>query len=724
MRGRKHRQLCVLLLLRTERHNKECSVYLYYMRDSQFINIPKTPEQVRETNWQALFGALGIAESKQDQKQVKKSVAEIRKIFEGLPAEMQHVHKNKAERNEFVMAVPEGETGDVLFQQFYDLGIFPWTEDGKLIVDKPRDLEKLRWAGLIFGVELTQPSEEVAAVGVDIDAKRYAYPLPPQAPVERRRQVRDQRLVQQKHEFSPGIDTELLGIVRKFDQGLIDEESEEFQSVIGGDMPTLTLFPQKYFWKNGRHVNQHTGEVITREKEQVLLTKAKSGDKRALDEFIRLNIGFVLYMAKRLQAKFGGDIDDLFQEGLMGLSRAIELHDPAKNERGVFVTYARYWIDQRMRRYQQVQGISINRPVHTSQKRREVYSLVQTEEKKQALQGDAYFDDPENRVYFEKLKKLEQRLLISARFEPVEDIFADESPVDVDMFARDLVKMPAQEEAVEAREIEERITKAFSTLTPREELVLRLRFGLVNMKEVVIPGMQPGERLGEAEDLDGLTFEEVGMFFGVTRERVRQIEAKALRKLKHPSRSRRLFPLVAITDEMEKDTATEVQERLRNAQLEEKNKERLERGGIDLSLFFKRIPQNWESWVNSSELQEISQIPKEDFTEELAYFIAMDPGGFYSHRKYTASDGEVQRIFNKEYMHLLMDGYQKKQVAVKEDWLQEVDIAEELGVSQERVHRYALLASSAYEFPIFRSYLSPELARVVKEGLAEELNKI
>ena len=253
--------------------------------------------------------------------------------------------------------------------------------------------------------------------------------------------------------------------------------------------------------------------LLSSEEEIDLAIRIANGDVQAKQRLSEANLRLVVSTAKRYLGR-GMQFLDLIQEGNLGLIKAVDKFDYTKGFK--FSTYATWWIRQAITRAIADQARTIRIPVH----------MVET---------------------INKVKKVQSQLLHQNGHEPTPDEIADELDLPVDK-VREIMRVaqepvsletpigeeedshlgdfipddgaPAPADAASHTMLREQLSDVLSTLTPREEKVLRLRFGL--------------------EDGRSRTLEEVGKEFNVTRERIRQIEAKALRKLRHPSRSRKL----------------------------------------------------------------------------------------------------------------------------------------------------------------------------------------
>ena len=323
--------------------------------------------------------------------------------------------------------------------------------------------------------------------------------------------------LEQIEKFYDSLEAQGVEIVEDFGEDIVLEEMEfeESESAHEDDLESSLSTegiaiddPVKVYLKEIGRV-----PLLSSEEEIQLAIRIIDGDEIAKKRLSEANLRLVVSIAKRYLGR-GMQFLDLIQEGNLGLIKAVEKFDYTKGFK--FSTYATWWIRQAITRAIADQARTIRIPVH----------MVET---------------------INKVKKVSSQLLHTNGHEPTADEISDELDMPVDK-VREIMRVaqepvsletpigeeedshlgdfipdddaPAPADAASHTLLKEQLSEVLDTLTPREEKVLRLRFGL--------------------EDGRSRTLEEVGKEFNVTRERIRQIEAKALRKLRHPSRSKKL----------------------------------------------------------------------------------------------------------------------------------------------------------------------------------------
>ena len=253
--------------------------------------------------------------------------------------------------------------------------------------------------------------------------------------------------------------------------------------------------------------------LLTAEKEMELAIRMSEGDEFAKQQLVEANLRLVVSIAKRSVGK-GMSFLDLIQEGNLGLMKAVEKFDYRRGYK--LSTYATWWIRQSIARAIADQARTIRIPVHMVETIHKVARIQR--QLVQELGRDPTADEVAKHM---KMSPDKVREIMKIALDPVslETPIGEEEDSHLGDFIEDS-DSPAPAEAVSYTLLREQLNEVLHTLTPREEQVLKLRFGL--------------------DDGRTRTLEEVGKVFNITRERIRQIEAKALRKLRHPSRSKRL----------------------------------------------------------------------------------------------------------------------------------------------------------------------------------------
>ena len=253
--------------------------------------------------------------------------------------------------------------------------------------------------------------------------------------------------------------------------------------------------------------------LLASEEETEIAQKILEGDEKASQRLVEANLRLVVSIAKRYLGR-GMQFLDLIQEGNLGLMKAVEKFDHTKGFK--FSTYATWWIRQAITRAIADQARTIRIPVHMGETINKIKKASS-----QLLHENGHEPTIEEIAEYLNVPVDKIREALRASQEPVslETPIGEEEDSHLGDFIPDDSAVTPQDAASQLM-LKEQLSAVLSTLTPREEKVIRLRFGL--------------------DDGRPRTLEEVGEVFDVTRERIRQIEAKALRKLRHPSRSKKL----------------------------------------------------------------------------------------------------------------------------------------------------------------------------------------
>jgi len=319
---------------------------------------------------------------------------------------------------------------------------------------------------------------------------------------------------EQMDEFYEYLEDQGVEIIGESDEDpdiadLLDEEVEELDTKdLGVPLGIKINDPVRMYLKEIGRV-----DLLTAEEEVELAKRILEGEEEATRSLAEANLRLVVSIAKRYVGR-GMLFLDLIQEGNMGLIKAVEKFDHTKGFK--FSTYATWWIRQAITRAIADQARTIRIPVHMVET---INKLIRIQ--RQLLQDLGREPTPEEIGEEMDLSPDKVRDILKIAQEPVslETPIGEEDDSHLGDFIEDQEAVsPSDHAAFEL--LKEQLEDVLDTLTDREENVLRLRFGL--------------------DDGRTRTLEEVGKVFGVTRERIRQIEAKALRKLRHPSRSKQL----------------------------------------------------------------------------------------------------------------------------------------------------------------------------------------
>ena len=406
------------------------------------------------------------------------------------------IEAGKAEVLKAVEGVPGAEKLAELIEQGKKKGSLSSTELMSVLEDM--DLESEQMDKLYDVLE---------NLGIDTVGEDYIPELPDDAepPLEAMEEINEEEIVDPNSMVdSFGTDDPVrmyLKEIGKVNLLSSDEEIELAQAMGAGNEAKQQLTEL-----------QEAGEEIPQDVLAELNKAIKKGE-RAKQRLAEANLRLVVSIAKRYVGR-GMQFLDLIQEGNLGLIKAVEKFDYTKGYK--FSTYATWWIRQAITRAIADQARTIRIPVHMVETINKVIRVS-----RQLLQELGHDPSPEEIAEEMSMPVERVREILKIAQEPV----SLETPIgeEEDSHLGDFIPDEDASEPAEAASftlLKEQLVEVLSTLTPREEKVLKLRFGI--------------------EDGRTRTLEEVGKEFNVTRERIRQIEAKALRKLRHPSRSKKL----------------------------------------------------------------------------------------------------------------------------------------------------------------------------------------
>lgn len=301
------------------------------------------------------------------------------------------------------------------------------------------------------------------------------------------------------------MDTQVSGEVS---EGRIAKDLQaELQEIAEKARRSVSDPVRMYLSEIGKH------ELLDREEEIELAKRVEQGDREAVEKLIRSNLRLVVSIAKKYLGR-GLSMLDLIQEGNIGLMKAVQKYDWRRKYK--FSTYATWWIRQAITRAIADQARTIRVPVHMVETINKFHRVQR--ELAQELGRDPTPEEVATKMGLDP-EKGREILKVAQRPTSLQQEVGEDGDSKLSDFIEDEMVSPPDEVA-SAELLKDQMKEVLETLTPRERRVLELRFGL--------------------DDGRSRTLEEVGREFGVTRERIRQIEAKALRKLRHPTRAKKL----------------------------------------------------------------------------------------------------------------------------------------------------------------------------------------
>jgi len=306
-----------------------------------------------------------------------------------------------------------------------------------------------------------------------------------------------------------------LAEIDVFESVLIGDEEVAVNSDLEKELEEVTRMDNKTVNDPVRMYLREIGKIslLKREEEISLAQRVDRGDVLAKSMLTQSNLRLVVSIAKKYMGR-GMNFLDLIQEGNKGLIRAVEKYDWTKGYK--FSTYATWWIRQAITRAIADQARTIRVPVHMVET---INKLIRTQRKLMQELGREPTDEEVGDELEISANRVREILKISQKTTSLETPIGDEEDSLLGDFIPD-DRQASPYEVTSQQMMYEALQVSLDTLTERESKVLKMRFGLAGSKP--------------------LTLEDVGRHFGVTRERIRQIESKAIRKLRHPSRKRKL----------------------------------------------------------------------------------------------------------------------------------------------------------------------------------------
>jgi len=297
-------------------------------------------------------------------------------------------------------------------------------------------------------------------------------------------------------------------------QGIPVEDTTSLYFHEVGQVPLLTREEEVYLghqWQTAREAEQRLALNGHDEAERVRLQLEIEQGYAARDHLIKANTRLVISIAKRYQGQ-GLPFQDLIQEGNLGLMRAVDKFDPDLGYK--FSTYATWWIRQAVTRALADQGRTIRLPVHMADSIRRLHRTIHELEQESGRSPTVEEIADEMEI---DVRRVQWMMRVARQPLSLETPVGEEQDSELGHFIED-EEAPAPAEETDHSLLRETLEELIDTLDPREARILRLRFGF--------------------QDGSAYTLEEVGEKFGLTRERVRQIEQRALQRLRHPRRSR------------------------------------------------------------------------------------------------------------------------------------------------------------------------------------------